>query len=65
MALYCTANLRARRSPEVPSVLRELPTIAIPGALLDDGFQGTESGNGRPSERTVASLGSVPTEAGR
>jgi hypothetical protein len=62
MALYCTANLRARRSPEVPSVLRELPTIAIPGALLEDGFQGTESGNGRPSERTVASL---PTEAGR
>jgi uncharacterized membrane protein len=33
MALYCTANLRARRSPEVPTVLRALPQIPIPAEL--------------------------------
>jgi hypothetical protein len=61
MAIYCTANLRARRSPEVPAVLREHPTIEIPVALQDEGAaplnveQGT-SENGHASERSVAAI---------
>ena len=62
MAIYCTANLRARRSPEVPVVLREHPAIEIPPALADVGMpsQAFEpepvSGNGHVPERTLAAL---------
>lgn len=35
MAVYCTANLRARGAPEVPPVLRDLPAIAVPSALRE------------------------------
>jgi hypothetical protein len=35
MAVYCAANLRARRTPQVPAVLRpeQLPAIQIPREL--------------------------------
>ncbi len=61
MAIYCTANLRARRSPEVPAVLREHPAIEIPPALrtrvlpLPAVEPGT-SGNGHASERALAAI---------
>jgi hypothetical protein len=55
MALYCTANLRARRSPEVPLVLREHPVIEIPPELTDQsGPPG--NGNGHASGRAIAAL---------
>jgi hypothetical protein len=33
MAAYCTANLRARGTPEMPQSLRELPSIHVPSGL--------------------------------
>jgi hypothetical protein len=33
MAAYCAANLRARQSPSVPPVLRELPPLELPSAI--------------------------------
>lgn len=61
MAIYCTANLRARRSPEVPVVLREHPAIEIPPALRDEGaplplVEPGTSGNGHASERALAAI---------
>jgi hypothetical protein len=61
MAIYCTANLRARRSPEVPAVLREHPTIEIPVALQDEGAAPLTVGpgtseNGHASGRSVAAV---------
>jgi hypothetical protein len=61
MAIYCTANLRARRSPEVPAVLREHPAIEIPPALVDEGappvtVESGASGNGHASERALAAI---------
>jgi hypothetical protein len=61
MAIYCTANLRARRSPEVPEVLRGHPTIEIPVALRDEGaapltIEPGTSENGHASGRTVAAI---------
>ena len=60
MALYCTANLRARRSPEVPTVLREHPAIEIPAALAVESapMQAVDpaSGNGLASQGAVAAL---------
>jgi hypothetical protein len=35
MAAYCTANLRARGTPEVPDSLREVPTIDVPAGLRE------------------------------
>lgn len=35
MSVYCAANLRARRLPEIPPVLRELPPIAVPTELAE------------------------------
>ncbi len=35
MSAYCAANLRARRLPEIPAVLRELPEIALPDELRE------------------------------
>ncbi len=35
MSVYCAANLRARRLPEIPAVLRELPVIAVPEELAE------------------------------
>jgi hypothetical protein len=58
MAIYCAANLRARRSPEVPAVLREHPAIEIPPALADEGvpLPAVASGNGHAPERAAAAL---------
>lgn len=33
MSAYCSANLRARSTPEIPEVLREPPAIEVPAAL--------------------------------
>ena len=35
MSAYCSANIRARGNPEIPSVLCELPEIAVPAALRE------------------------------
>jgi hypothetical protein len=35
MSGYCAANLRARRIPEIPAVLRELPGIVLPDELRE------------------------------
>jgi hypothetical protein len=35
MTVYCAANLRARGTPEVPPVLRDLPAIDVPAVLVD------------------------------
>ena len=35
MSVYCAANLRARRLPEIPPVLRDLPPIAVPDELAE------------------------------
>lgn len=35
MAAYCSANIRARGAPEIPTVLAELPTVEIPAALRE------------------------------
>ena len=39
MSVYCAANLRARRLPEIPAVLRELPAIAVPDELAEPALQ--------------------------
>jgi hypothetical protein len=39
MSVYSAANLRARRLPEIPPVLRELPTIAVPDELAEPALQ--------------------------
>ena len=56
MAIYCTANLRARRSPEVPVVLREHPAIEIPPALAEVDEPAHVNGNGHAPERALAAL---------
>ena len=60
MAVYCAANLRARGNPELPTVLRELPSLDVPPALREeasgDGIT-AGSGNGHVSEATVLALG--------
>jgi len=62
MSAYCAANLRARGTPEVPPVLRELPAITVPPALREpevaDGtpVDETPSGNGRVPEASVVTL---------
>jgi hypothetical protein len=35
MTVYCAANLRARGTPDVPPVLRDLPPIDVPAILID------------------------------
>ncbi len=35
MTAYCAANLRARGTPDVPPVLRDLPAIDVPSVLVD------------------------------
>lgn len=35
MTVYCAANLRARGTPDVPPVLRDLPAIDVPAVLVD------------------------------
>ncbi|MGZ4132103.1 MAG: hypothetical protein ACXVWF_03570 [Actinomycetota bacterium] len=59
IAVYCTANLRARGNPEVPAVLRELPPIAIPAPLADEEPAGA-SPNGHASGASVAALADGP-----
>jgi hypothetical protein len=55
MAVYCTANLRARGTPELPAVLRELPPIEIPAPLSDE-EPAVASLNGHASGASVATL---------
>lgn len=53
MAAYCSANLRARSTPEIPAILRELPQVEMPPAFRDRGEVTAElaSNNGHPAER--------------
>jgi hypothetical protein len=39
MSGYCAANLRARRLPDIPAVLRELPDIGLPDELREPGLR--------------------------
>jgi hypothetical protein len=55
MAVYRTANLRARRSPEIPAVLRDDPPIAIPRELDD-------ASSSVPSVQASAGNGLAPAD---
>lgn len=64
MALYCAANLRARGNPEVPTALRDMPPIEMPGVLEAPGAdaspplrtRGEAAGNGKVPPATVEAL---------